>query len=72
MTQYLQKKKRTIFSLFSTYEDANAAIQYMIDNRFTINEMNAIIQRDIKENMFPATIDSKKYDFDSYGLTRIK
>lgn len=40
---------RTIFSLFSTYEDANAAIQYLIDNRFTINEMNAIIQRDIAE-----------------------
>lgn len=42
---------RTIFGLFSTYEDAKAAIQDLSEQEFAINEMNAIIQKDIAANI---------------------
>lgn len=35
---------RTIFGLFKTYEDVQAAIQDLEEKEFHLNEMNAIIQ----------------------------
>jgi hypothetical protein len=40
---------RTIFGLFKTYEDVQAAVQDLQEKEFHLNEMNAIIQKDTAE-----------------------
>ncbi|MCF6157204.1 MAG: hypothetical protein E3K32_01225 [wastewater metagenome] len=40
---------RTIFGIFKKYADAQAAVQDLQEKEFNVNEMNAIVQKDIAE-----------------------